>query len=39
MNKPFLLDINLNMKEDKEKVFKELIIDYLIKQIKGEKEF
>jgi len=33
----FTLDINLTMKEDKKDIFKELIINYLLKQIKEEK--
>ena len=33
----FIVDIDLNMKEDKKEIFKELIINYLLKQIKEEK--
>lgn len=37
MNNPFMVDINLSMKDDKKEIFKELIINYLLKQIKEEK--
>jgi len=33
----FVVDINLSMNEDKKEIFKELIINYLLKQIKEEK--
>lgn len=33
MNKHRLVIINLSMKEDKNKIFKELILNYLLKQI------
>ena len=34
-----VININLIMKEDKKKIFKELIINYLIEQISKEKQF
>jgi len=37
VNNPFIVDINLSMKEDKKEIFKELILNYLIKQIMKEK--
>ena len=37
MNNQLLNNINLTMKEDKKEIFKELIINYLLKQIKEEK--
>ena len=37
MNNQILPIINLNMKEDKKEIFKELIIQYLLKQITGKK--
>lgn len=33
VNNPFIVDINLSMKEDKKGIFKELILNYLLKQI------
>lgn len=39
MNNQLLNNINLTMKEDKKEIFKELIINYLLKQIKEEKKF
>ena len=39
MNNPFMVDINLSMKEDKKEIFKELILNYLLKQIMEEKKF
>lgn len=33
MNNTLTENINLNMKKDKQEIFKELIIKYLIKQI------
>lgn len=37
MNNQLLKNINLTMKEDKKEIFKELLINYLLKQIKEEK--
>ena len=37
VNNPFIVDINLSMKEDKKEIFKELILNYLLKQIMEEK--
>jgi len=37
MNNTPIQIINLTMKEDKKEIFKELIINYLLKQIKEEK--
>jgi len=37
VNNPFIIDINLSMKEDKKEIFKELILNYLSKQIMEEK--
>ena len=37
MNNTPVQIINLNMKEDKKEIFKELIIQYLLKQITGKK--
>lgn len=37
MNNNLIQNINLTMKEDKKEIFKELIINYLLKQIKEEK--
>ena len=37
MNNQLLNNINLTMKEYKKEIFKELIINYLLKQIKEEK--
>ncbi len=37
VNNHFIVNINLSMKEDKKEIFKELIINYLLKQIKEEK--
>lgn len=37
MNNTLIQIINLTMKEDKKEIFKELIINYLLKQIKEEK--
>ena len=37
VNNPFIVDINLSMKEDKNKIFKEIILKYLLKQIIEEK--
>jgi len=37
VNKHYILDINLSMKEDKKKICKELILNYLLKQIMEEK--
>lgn len=37
MNNQLLNNINLTMKKDKKKFFKELIISYLLKQIMEEK--
>ena len=39
MNKPFIVDIDLSMEEDKKEIFKELILNYLLKQILEEKQF
>jgi hypothetical protein len=33
MNNPLIQNINLNMNKDKKELFKEIIINYLIKQI------
>lgn len=37
VNNNLIQNINLTMKEDKKEIFKELIISYLLKQIKEEK--
>ena len=37
VNNPFIVDIDLSMKEDKKEIFKELILNYLLKQIMEEK--
>ena len=37
MNNSLIQNINLNMNKDKFEIFKELIINYLIKQINEEK--
>ena len=37
MNNQLLNNINLTMKEDTKEIFKELIINYLLKQIQEEK--
>ena len=37
VNNLFMVDINLSMKEDKKEIFKELILNYLLKQIMEEK--
>ena len=37
MNNNLIQNINLTMKEDQKETFKELIINYLLKQIKEEK--
>ena len=37
VNNTFIVDINLSMKEDKKEIFKELILNYLLKQIMKEK--
>ena len=37
VNNSFIVDIDLNMKEDKKEIFKELILNYLLKQIMEEK--
>jgi len=37
VNNNLIQNINLTMKEDKKEIFKELIINYLLKQIKEEK--
>ena len=37
VNKHYIVDINLSMKEDKNEIFKELILNYLLKQIMEEK--
>lgn len=37
VNKHYIVDINLSMKEDKKEIFKELILNYLLKQIMEEK--
>ncbi len=37
VNNNLIQNINLTMKEDQKEIFKELIINYLLKQIKEEK--
>lgn len=37
MNNPFIVDIDLSMKEDQKEIFRELILNYLLKQIIEEK--
>ena len=37
MNNIMIENININMNKDKKEIFKELIINYLIKQINEEK--
>lgn len=37
VNNNLIQNINLTMKEDKKEIFKELIINYLLRQIKEEK--
>ena len=37
VNNHFIVNINLSMKEDKKEIFKELILNYLLKQIMEEK--
>ena len=39
VNNPFIVDIDLSMKEDKKEIFKELILNYLLRQIMEEKKF
>lgn len=36
VNNHFIVNINLSMKEDKKEIFKELILNYLLKQIMEE---
>lgn len=37
MNNPLFTNINLIMKDDKKEIFKQLIIEYLLKQISEKK--